>query len=130
MFSLREVETALSLVHDRFPGTPPYSWPLLAQRCDGEGWIKHENHTPTGAVKLRGRLLYAARLGGERPHVRGIVSGTRGNRGEALAWAGRLYGSPVTVVVPHGNSGEKNAAMRAFGARLVEHGDDFEMARD
>ena len=130
MFSLRELETALSLVHDSFPGTPQYSWPLLAQRCDAEVWVKHENHTPTGAFKLRGGLIYAERLRRERPHVRGIVSATRGNHGQSLAWAGRRYGIPVTVVVPHGNSVEKNAAMRAFGARLVEHGDDFEMARD
>lgn len=130
MFSLRELETALSLVHDSFPGTPQYSWPLLAQRCDAEVWVKHENHTPTGAFKLRGGLFYAERLRRERPHVRGIVSATRGNHGQSLAWAGRRYGIPVTVVVPHGNSVEKNAAMRAFGARLVEHGDDFEMARD
>jgi threonine dehydratase len=130
MFSLPELETALSLVHESFPGTPQYAWPLLAQRCGAEVWVKHENHTPTGAFKLRGGLLYAERLRRERPDVRGIVSATRGNHGQSLAWAGRHYGVPVTVVVPHGNSVEKNAAMRAFGARLVEYGDDFEMARE
>jgi threonine dehydratase len=130
MFSLPELETALSLVHESFPGTPQYAWPLLAQRCGAEVWVKHENHTPTGAFKLRGGLLYAERLRRERPDVRGIVSATRGNHGQSLAWAGRRYGVPVTVVVPHGNSVEKNAAMRAFGARLVEYGDDFEMARE
>jgi len=130
MFSLPELETALSLVHESFPGTPQYAWPLLAGRSGAEVWVKHENHSPTGAFKLRGGLIYAERLRRERPHVSGIVSATRGNHGQSLAWAGRRYGVPVTVVVPHGNSVEKNAAMRAFGARLVEHGDDFEMARD
>jgi threonine dehydratase len=102
----------------------------LAERSGAEVWVKHENHTPTGAFKLRGGLIYAERLRRERPHVRGIVSATRGNHGQSLAWAGRRYGVPVTVVAPHGNSVEKNAAMRAFGARLVEHGDDFETARE
>ena len=130
MFSLPELEAALSLVHESFPGTPQYAWPLLAERSGAEVWVKHENHTPTGAFKLRGGLIYAERLRRERPQVRGIVSATRGNHGQSLAWAGRRYGIAVTVVVPHGNSVEKNAAMRAFGARLVEHGDDFEMARE
>ena len=130
MFSLPELEAALSLVHESFPGTPQYAWPLLAERCGAEVWVKHENHTPTGAFKLRGGLIYVERLRRERPHVRGIVSATRGNHGQSLAWAGRRYGIAVTVVVPHGNSVEKNAAMRAFGARLIEHGDDFEMARE
>lgn len=130
MFSLSELESALSLVHESFPGTPQYCWPLLTERSGTEAWVKHENHTPTGAFKLRGGLIYAERLRRERQQVRGIVSATRGNHGQSLAWAGRRYRIPVTVVVPHGNSVEKNAAMRAFGARLVEHGDDFEMARD
>jgi threonine dehydratase len=93
-------------------------------------WVKHENHTPTGAFKLRGGLVYADRLRRERPHVKGIISATRGNHGQSLAWAGQRYGVPVSVVVPHGNSVEKNAAMRAFGARVIEHGDDFETARE
>jgi threonine dehydratase len=130
MFSLSELEAALSLVHESFPATPQYAWPLLAERCGAEVWVKHENHTPTGAFKLRGGLIYAERLRRERPHVHGIVSATRGNHGQSLAWAGRRYGIDVTVVVPRGNSVEKNAAMRAFGARLIEHGDDFEMARE
>jgi len=130
MFSLSELETALSLVHESFPGTPQYAWPLLAERTGADVWVKHENHTPTGAFKLRGGLIYAERLRRERPHVPGIVSATRGNHGQSLAWAGRRYGVSVTVVVPHGNSVEKNAAMRAFGARLIEQGDDFESARE
>ncbi len=130
MFSLSELEAALALVHASFPRTPQYAWPLLAARSGAEVWVKHENHTPTGAFKLRGGLTYAERLRRERPHVPGIVSATRGNHGQSLAWAGRRYGVAVTVVVPHGNSVEKNAAMQAFGARLIEHGDDFEMARE
>ena len=130
MFSLPELDAALSLVHESFAGTPQYAWPLLAERSGVEVWVKHENHTPIGAFKVRGGLVYVERLRRERPHVRGIISATRGNHGQSLAWAGRRYGVPVVVVVPHGNSVEKNAAMRAFGARLIEHGDDFEMARE
>jgi threonine dehydratase len=130
MFSLPELDDALRLVHESFPGTPQYAWPLLAERTGAEVWVKHENHTPTGAFKVRGGLIYSERLQRERPHVAGITSATRGNHGQSLAWAGRRYGIPVTIVVPHGNSPEKNAAMRAFGARLVEHGQDFEAARD
>jgi len=130
MFSLPELEAALSLVHESFPGTPQYAWPLLAERTGAEAWVKHENHTPIGAFKLRGGLVYVERLRRERPAVRGIVSATRGNHGQSLAWAGRRYGVPVTIVVPHGNSDEKNAAMRALGATLVEHGEDFEAARE
>src|SRR3984957_11330789 len=128
MFSLAELHEAQRLVHQDFPGTAQYAWPLLAARTGAEVWVKHENHTPTGAFKLRGGLVYAERLARERAQVRGIVSATRGNHGQSLAYAGRRYGVPVTVVVPHGNSVEKNAAMRALGARLIEHGDDFEMA--
>lgn len=130
MFSLPELEEAQRLVHTVFPGTPQYAWPLLAERTGTEVWVKHENHTPIGAFKLRGGLVYAERLKRERPSVAGIVSATRGNHGQSLALAGQRYGVPVTIVVPHGNSAEKNAAVRAFGARLVECGADFEAARD
>jgi threonine dehydratase len=130
MFSLSELEDAQRLVHASFPGTPQYNWPLLSARCGAEVWVKHENHTPTGAFKLRGGLVYLERLARERLSLRGVVSATRGNHGQSLAFAGRRHGVAVTIVVPHGNSAEKNAAMRAFGARLVEHGEDFEAARD
>ena len=130
MFSLSELEDAQRLIHRSFPGTPQFAWPLLASRCGAEVWVKHENHTPTGAFKLRGGLIYAERLARERPHVAGIVSATRGNHGQSLAWAGRQHNVPVTIVVPLGNSTEKNAAMRALGCRLIEHGTDFEAARD
>jgi threonine dehydratase len=130
MFTLPELEDAQRLVHESFPGTPQYAWPLLAERTGTEAWVKHENHTPTGAFKLRGGLVYMERLARERPGSAGVVSATRGNHGQSLAWAGRRYGVPVTIVVPEGNSLEKNAAMRGLGARLIEHGTDFEAARD
>jgi threonine dehydratase len=130
MFSLPELEAAAKIVHASFPGTPQYCWPLLGDRCGAEVWVKHENHTPTGAFKIRGGLVYAELLKRERPEVSGIISATRGNHGQSLAYAGRQHGVAVTIVVPRGNSPEKNAAMRAFGAMLVEHGEDFEAARE
>jgi threonine dehydratase len=130
MFTLDALEEAARLVHLAFAPTPQIAWPLLAARTGAEVWVKHENHTPTGAFKLRGGLVYMERLKRERPQVRGVVSATRGNHGQSLAYAGRLHGVPVTILVPHGNSAEKNAAMRAFGARLVEHGADFDAARE
>jgi len=129
MFTLDQLEQACRVVHAVFPGTPQIAWPLLADRVGATVWAKHENHTPAGAFKLRGGLVYADRLKRERPGVAGIISATRGNHGQSLAMAGARVGLPVTIVVPHGNSAEKNAAMRAQGARLVEHGEDFEAAR-
>jgi threonine dehydratase len=130
MFTLEELETAARLVHRDIPPTPQIAWPLLAARSGAEVWVKHENHTPTGAFKLRGGLAYMERLARERPQVTGVVSATRGNHGQSLACAGRRHGVPVTILVPRGNSAEKNAAMRAFGARLIEHGVDFDAARE
>lgn len=130
MFSLPELEAAAHLVHANFAATPRHHWPLLSERCAAEVWVKHENHTPTGAFKVRGGLVYVDRLKRERPHVSGIISATRGNHGQSLAWAGRRHGIAVSIVVPHGNSAEKNAAMRAFGATLIEHGEDFDAARE
>jgi len=129
MFSLHELEAATDLVHAAFPATPSVAWPLLAQRTGCEVWVKHENHTPTGAFKVRGGLTFFDRLKRRGITVRGVVSATRGNHGQSLAYAGRRAGVPVTIVVPHGNSTEKNAAMKAFGATLVEHGADFDEAR-
>ena len=129
MFDLPALEAAADLVHAAFPPTPQYAWPLLAARTGAEVWVKHENHTPTGAFKVRGGLVYMERLKRERPHVRGVISATRGNHGQSLAYAGARHGVPVTIVVPFGNSAEKNAAMRAQGATLVEHGEDFDAAR-
>ncbi len=129
MFTLPELEAAAAVVYAAFPATPSYAWPLLAARAGSEIWVKHENHTPTGAFKVRGGVTYFDRLKRERPHVNGVVSATRGNHGQSLAYAGARVGVPVTIVVPYGNSVEKNAAMRAQGATLVEHGEDFDAAR-
>jgi threonine dehydratase len=129
MFTKPELDAALALVHAAFPATPCYAWPLLARRAGCEVWVKHENHTPTGAFKVRGGLTFFDRLARRGAKVAGIVSATRGNHGQSLAYAGARAGVPVTILVPHGNSSEKNAAMRAFGARLVEHGADFDEAR-
>jgi len=129
MFDLPALEAAAALVHQAFPPTPHYAWPLLAARTGAEVWVKHENHTPTGAFKVRGGLVYMARLKRERPGIAGVVSATRGNHGQSLAYAGARHGIAVTIVVPRGNSAEKNAAMRALGATLVEHGADFDEAR-
>src|SRR5215204_82815 len=129
MFSLGDLERASCLVHAVMPPTPQYAWPLLQRRFGLEVIVKHENHTPIGAFKLRGGLVYLDRLRRERPHVRGIISATRGNHGQSLALAASHFGLPVTIVVPEGNSAEKNAAMHAFGAELVEHGRDFDDAK-
>ena len=130
MFDLQELKAAHELVRGAMSPTAQIAWPLLAERTGCEVWVKHENHTPIGAFKVRGGLIWMdARLGGEtRP--RGIVSATRGNHGQSLAFAARRAGLPLVICVPEGNSVEKNAAMRAFGAELVESGHDFEAARE
>ncbi|MGQ0543755.1 MAG: threonine dehydratase [Betaproteobacteria bacterium] len=129
MFSLAELEAALPLVRAVVPPTPQYAWPLLAARLGAPVVVKHENHTPIGAFKVRGGITYFERLRRQRPRVKGVVSATRGNHGQSLAFAGARAGVAVTIVVPRGNSAEKNAAMRAFGAELVEHGRDFDEAK-
>ena len=121
---------AKGVVGRSVPPTPQFSWPLLSAQVGAEVWVKHENHTPTGAFKVRGGLVYAERLRALRPDVRGLVSATRGNHGQSLAFAGRAAGLTVTIVVPVGNNPDKNAAMRAFGAELVEHGHDYQAARE
>jgi len=129
MFTLAELDAAADLVHAAFAPTPSYSWPLINARAGTEVWVKHENHTPTGSFKVRGGLTYFHRLSKTGLQPRGVISATRGNHGQSLAYAGRKAAIPVTIVAPHGNSVEKNAAMRAFGATLVEHGHDFDEAR-
>ena len=129
-FGLDALEATAALVHRHLPATPQYAWPLLAERCGAEVWVKHENHLPTGAFKVRGGLAYVDALRQRQPSVPGIVSATRGNHGQSLAFAGRAHGVKVTIVVPRGNSREKNTAMRAGGATLIEHGEDFEAARE
>jgi threonine dehydratase len=130
VFTLGELEAAARLVHAAFSPTPQYAWPLLAERVGAEVWVKHENHTPTGAFKVRGGLVFMERLKHDNPGVPGVVSATRGNHGQSLAYAGARHGIPVTILVPRGNSAEKNNAMRAQGARLIEHGADFDEARE
>lgn len=130
MFSLADLDRAAALIHTAFAPTPQYAWPLLAERTGCEVWVKHENHTPTGAFKVRGGLVLLDRLRRERTALSGLISATRGNHGQSLAYAGRRAGVPVTIVVPHGNGREKNAAMRALGAELIEFGQDFDEARE
>jgi threonine dehydratase len=130
LFSAEELAWATGVVEKWVPPTPQYAWPLLGREVGAEVWVKHENHTPTGAFKVRGGLVYAQRMRAERPGVKGIVSATRGNHGQSLAFAGRAAGIDVTIVVPHGNSPDKNAAMQGFGAELIEHGHDFQAARE
>lgn len=130
MFDLRELEQAHEIVGSAVPPTPAHAWPLLAERLGTSVVVKHENHTPAGAFKVRGGLVYVDRLKRERSQTRGLISATRGNHGQSVAFAGRRHGLPVTIYVPRGNSVEKNRAMAAFGAELVEHGDDFQEARE
>src|SRR6202158_3641790 len=130
MFDLRQLERAHGIVGAAMPPTPAYAWPLLSERLGATVIVKHENQTPTGAFKVRGGLVYVDRLKRERPHTAGLISATRGNHGQSLAFAASRYRVPVTIFVPHGNSVEKNCAMRTFGASLVEHGEDFQSARE
>ena len=130
MFDLRELERAHAIVGQAVPATPAHAWPLLADRLGTEVVVKHENHTPIGAFKVRGGLVYLERLKRERPNTPGIISATRGNHGQSLAFAASRHGVPAMIYVPRGNSFEKNRAMKAFGAELVEHGEDFQAARE
>jgi len=130
MFDLRQLEQAQAIVGAAMPPTPAYAWPLLSERLGATAIVKHENHTPIGAFKVRGGLVYVDRLKRERPDTAGLISATRGNHGQSLAFAAGRYEVPVTIYVPTGNSVEKNRAMRAFGARLIEHGEDFQAARE
>ncbi len=130
MIALSEIESAARRVYAAIAPTPQHAWPLLARRADAEVWVKHENHTPTGAFKVRGgvNLLAQMRERGDRPA--GIISATRGNHGQSLAYAARREGLRCVIVVPHGNSRDKNAAMCAFGAELLEFGRDYDEARE
>jgi threonine dehydratase len=125
-----ELAEASELVHRWVPPTPTYAWPLLGSAVGTDVWVKHENHTPVGAFKMRGGLVYVDRLRRRRPEVAGIASATRGNHGQSLAFAGRAMDLAVTIVVPHGNSPDKNAGMRALGAEVIEHGHDYQAARE
>ncbi len=125
---LKEIQRAAELVYRTMPATPQYTWPLINARAGAEVWVKHENHAPVGAFKLRGGLVYMDWLRRERPEVTTVVSATRGNHGQSIALAAAKSGIRAVIVVPHGNSEEKNQAMRALGAELVVHGEDFQAA--
>jgi threonine dehydratase len=125
-----EFDAVQRTVYAAMPATPQYAWPLLAEALGAEVWVKHENHTPLGAFKVRGGLVYMKALREREPQVRGVISATRGNHGQSMAFAAKRHGLSATIVVPHGNSVEKNAVMRALGAELIEHGDDFQAARE
>ena len=127
--SLADIEAAARRVYAAMPPTPQVAWPLLAARAGAEVWVKHENHTPTGAFKVRGGLNLLAQLAEASPRPAGVISATRGNHGQSLAFAARRHGLACTIVVPFGNSTSKNAAMRALGATLIEHGRDYDEAR-
>jgi threonine dehydratase len=127
---LPQLEAAARIVYESMPPTAQYRWPLLCEALGTEVWVKHENHTPTGAFKIRGGLTYFSDLAASGTTASGVISATRGNHGQSVAYAARRYGLKVTIVVPRGNSVEKNAAMRALGAELIEHGDDFQAARE
>jgi threonine dehydratase len=130
MFTLPDLENAATLIHTHLGPSPAIAWPLLAARTGAQVYVKHENHLPTGAFKVRGGVLFAHRLVQSNAAPAGLISATRGNHGQSLAYAGQRFGIPVHIVVPFGNSAEKNAAMAALGANLIEHGTDFEEARE
>jgi threonine dehydratase len=127
-FPLDRLEAAAARVHGVLSPTPQYCWPLLSARAGAEIWVKHENHLPVGAFKVRGGVFHIANLKAARPDLPGVIAATRGNHGQSLAFAAQRCGIACVVVVPHGNSVEKNAAMRAQGAELIEHGHDFQAA--
>ncbi|HEX4283498.1 MAG TPA: threonine dehydratase [Terracidiphilus sp.] len=126
--TLAQIEEAQAVVYRSMQPTPHYSWPLLNQRLGTETWVKHENHTPVGAFKLRGALVYVDWLKQSEPSLAGVVAATRGNHGQGVATAARLVGMKAAIIVPKGNSVEKNLAMKAQGAELIEFGSDFQEA--
>ncbi len=128
MFTIDELERAAEIVHSILPATPQIRWPLLCQRVEAEVWVKQENHTPIGAFKIRGALFYISELRRKNPEVKGVIAATRGNFGQSVAFAGANSGLKTVIVVPHGNSKEKNSAMRALGAEVIEFGNDFQDA--
>ncbi len=128
--TLADIEAAAQVVYRDFAATPQYRWVLLSERLGTDCWLKHENHTPVGAFKIRGGLTYFDQLERRGALPREVVSATRGNHGQSMGWAARRHGVACTIVVPRGNSVEKNAAMRALGVTLVEHGSDFQEARE
>ena len=129
MFNKSELENALEFVHSYIPPTPQYTWPQICELADAKVWVKHENHTPTGAFKIRGGLTFVDWLKRTHSDCEGIITATRGNHGQSQARAATMTGLRAKILVPHGNSKEKNSAMRSFGADLIEFGHDFDEAR-
>lgn len=129
MYSAEELEAAQRIVYAAMPPTPQFAWPLLKEATGAEVWVKHENHTPTGAFKVRGGLVHMA-LRRQRGETNGVITATRGNHGQSIPFAAARVGIRSTIVCPIGNSPEKNAAMRALGAELIETGHDFDAARE
>lgn len=123
---LEDIHSAAKIVYANMPPTPQYRWPLLCEQLDADVFVKHENQTPVGAFKIRGGLVYFSHLAGSGEMPAGVVSATRGNHGQSVGYAARQHGIPCTVVVPYGNSVEKNAAMRSLGVELIEFGSDFQ----
>jgi threonine dehydratase len=130
MFSKEEVQAAQRVVYAALAPTPQFEWPLLSAELGATVWVKHENHQPVGAFKVRGGLTYFDALKKREPQVKGVISATRGNHGQSVGFAARRHGMAASIVVPHGNSVEKNAAMRALGVQLIEHGQDFQESRE
>ncbi|MFV0680708.1 threonine dehydratase [Ottowia sp.] len=128
--TLSDIEAAAQVVYREFPPTPQYRWALLSERLGADCWVKHENHTPVGAFKIRGGLVFFDALARRGELPREVISATRGNHGQSIGWAARVHGVRCTIVVPRGNSVEKNAAMRALGVHLIEHGTDFTESAD
>src|SRR5437763_16944983 len=128
MTTLAQLEAAAALVRTIVPPTPQYRWPLLSRRTGAEMWVKHENHSPIGAFKIRGGVVYLDDLRRAQPQVRGVITATTGNHGQSVAYAASAVGLAATIVVPEGNNPAKNRAMRGFGATLVETGHDFQAA--
>jgi threonine dehydratase len=129
IFDMTDLQHAAELVHRVVPPTPQYAWPKLKGRAGCTVWVKHENHTPTGAFKVRGGLVYLDRLRKENPNIPGVISATRGNHGQSIAFAAARAGLPATIYVPQNNSLDQNSAIAAFGAKLVEFGKDFDEAK-
>lgn len=130
MITLAELDAAATFVHRFLAPTPQLQWPLLAQATSCDVWVKHENHLPTGAFKVRGGLVYLEWLRQQGPAVAGVITATRGNHGQSIGYAAGKVGIAATIVVPHENSREKNAAMRALGVELIEEGHDFQAAAE
>lgn len=126
----QDIIDASRIVYAEMPPTPQYRWPMLSEKLGAELWVKHENHSPVGAFKIRGGLVYFDHLSKSPQVPAGVIGATRGNHGQSVGYAARRYGIPATIVVPHGNSLEKNAAMRSLGVTLIEHGDDFQESRE